>query len=349
MNPTLRPPTGTHPDFRVKRAVFVIMGLLVILWVAMAAWLLIYYPERFMRSGPGIPVKDTAPAAVPAVPKAAVVVSSSVRETPPLPATRPQDCSAFFNIPGLHFYSWTAQAGETFLKLSARFRLKEATLRSLNQANSRKVEVLPEEMVLLPSKDGIFHMVREGQGLSDIARSYSVPLREVMAANRKMTDGDLKAGEILYLPNGQFLWDTDPAWITLSALSRATGFLRPIAARFSDAYGQRMHPVLQKEAFHGGLDLAAGMGTPVMASQDGKVIFEGPRGSYGNMVILDHGDGLTSWYGHLSLSLVKQGQAVKRGDVIGKVGRTGRSTGPHLHFEIRKNNQPQNPLLYLKK
>jgi hypothetical protein len=249
----------------------------------------------------------------------------------------------------LRFFSWTAERGETFRLLASRFKLREETLRSLNQANSRAVEVQPEDTVLLCSKDGVFHMVREGQGLSDIARAYSVPLREVLAANRKRTDGDLRPGEILYLPNGRYLWDTDPAWVALAALGRSTGFMRPISARFTDAYGQRMHPVLQKEAFHGGLDLAAGMGTPVMAAQDGRVVFEGPRGHYGNTIVLEHGSGLTSWYGHLSQTLVKQGQVVKRGDVIGKVGRTGRATGPHLHFEVRRNNVSQNPLLYIGK
>jgi len=219
----------------------------------------------------------------------------------------------------------------------------------LNQANSLKVTLQPGEWVLIPSKDGVFHMAREGQGLSDIARAYEVSLKEVIGANRKATDADLKSGDILYLPNGHFLWDTDPLWLALTRLSTTTGFIRPISARFSDAYGQRVNPFTQKEQFHGGLDLAVGMGTPVMASQDGRVAFVGPRGAFGELIILDHGSELTSFYGHLSRILVKQGQVVKRGDVIGKVGMTGRTTGPHLHFEIRKNNKSQNPLLYLQK
>jgi murein DD-endopeptidase MepM/ murein hydrolase activator NlpD len=329
-----------------KRISLIFGFSLVFLWVTLAAWMLSYYSHRFSAQRR----EEKRPTTVPKLsPPEAIPISPIVKATPRTAPAKPQECTSFFNIPGLRFYSWVAQPGETFALMAARTKLKEETLRSLNQSNSRKVEIQPDDLVLLPSKDGVFHMVREGQGLSDIARAYVVPLKEVLSANRKAADADLKPGEILCLPHGRFLWDTDSAWILLNALAKTAGFIRPIAARFADAYGQRMHPVLQKEAFHGGLDLAAGMGTPVMAAQDGRVIFEGPRGTYGNTVILDHGMGLTSWYGHLSQTLARQGQSVKRGDVIGKVGRTGRATGPHLHFEVRKNNQPQNPLLYLGK
>ncbi len=84
-----------------------------------------------------------------------------------------------------------------------------------------------------------------------------------------------------------------------------------------------------------------------MASQTGKVIFAGNRSGYGRLIILDHGQGITSYYAHLDKILVREGAQVKRGDLIGKVGETGKVTGPHLHFEIRVNGKPQNPLLYL--
>jgi murein DD-endopeptidase MepM/ murein hydrolase activator NlpD len=322
-------------SFSIKRVYLIVAITLSVLWVAMAAWVLYSSPRR--TSGNSVPVVPDS-----VEPDPSVVFAGT-------PVPEPQDCTAFFDIPGVQFRSWSAQPGETFAGLAARFGLREETLRSLNQANSRGIVLQPEDLVLIPSRDGIFHMVREGQGLSDIARAYGTPLGDLLAANRKLTDGDLRPGEVLFLPTGKFLWDRDPAWVHLRSLSRTTGFIRPIAARFSDAYGQRMHPIIQKEVFHGGLDLAAGMGTPVMAAQDGTVIFEGLRGHYGNAIVLEHGAGLTSWYGHLSQILVKKGQIVKRGDVIGKVGKTGRATGPHLHFEIRKENQPQNPLLYIEK
>ena len=99
--------------------------------------------------------------------------------------------------------------------------------------------------------------------------------------------------------------------------------------------------------FHKGVDIAAPMGTDVYCSAQGKVIFAGQKSGYGNCVIIEHGNGLATLYGHLSKILVDANQQVKIGDVIAKVGNTGRSTGPHLHYEVRKNNTPINPKLFL--
>ena len=99
--------------------------------------------------------------------------------------------------------------------------------------------------------------------------------------------------------------------------------------------------------FHKGVDIAAPMGTDVYCAAQGKVIFAGQKSGYGNCVIIEHGNGLATLYGHLSKILVDANQQVKIGDVIAKVGNTGRSTGPHLHYEVRKNNTPINPKLFL--
>ena len=99
--------------------------------------------------------------------------------------------------------------------------------------------------------------------------------------------------------------------------------------------------------FHKGVDIAAPMGTDVYCAAQGKVIFAGQKSGYGNCVIIEHGNGLATLYGHLSKILVDANQQVKIGDVIAKVGSTVRSTGPHLHYEVRKNNTPINPKLFL--
>ena len=99
--------------------------------------------------------------------------------------------------------------------------------------------------------------------------------------------------------------------------------------------------------FHKGVDIAAPMGTDVYCAAQGKVIFAGQKSGYGNCVIIEHENGLATLYGHLSKILVDANQQVKIGDVIAKVGSTGRSTGPHLHYEVRKNNTPINPKLFL--
>jgi murein DD-endopeptidase MepM/ murein hydrolase activator NlpD len=103
----------------------------------------------------------------------------------------------------------------------------------------------------------------------------------------------------------------------------------------SSPYGSRVHPRSGGDRFHRGLDLRADEGTPVYAVADGNVARSGRSGAYGNLVLLDHGEGLESLYGHHSRNLVVEGQEVRRGEVIGLVGHTGNATGDHLHFELR--------------
>lgn len=123
----------------------------------------------------------------------------------------------------------------------------------------------------------------------------------------------------------------------------------PVSGRISDTFGYRKDPFTRRRADHEGLDLAADRGTGVKASASGKVIFAGRNGGYGLSLIIDHGKGLNTRYGHCSKLLVEEGQVVKKGDIIAKVGSTGRSTGPHLHFEILLYGTPVDPLLYLDK
>ncbi|MFN3649059.1 MAG: murein hydrolase activator EnvC family protein [Armatimonadota bacterium] len=114
----------------------------------------------------------------------------------------------------------------------------------------------------------------------------------------------------------------------------------PITSRF----GYRTHPVLRYRRLHSGVDIGAGTGSPVYAAADGEVFFASWRGGYGKCIILLHGGGVSTLYGHLSRIDVRSGQDVRRGQRIGAVGSTGLSTGPHLHFEVRRNGVPVNPL-----
>ncbi|MDR7556217.1 MAG: peptidoglycan DD-metalloendopeptidase family protein [Armatimonadota bacterium] len=120
-------------------------------------------------------------------------------------------------------------------------------------------------------------------------------------------------------------------------------FVWPLRGMVTSRFGFRRHPIFRARLFHQGVDIAAPHGTPVRAAGDGAVLFAGWYGGYGKLVVLDHGDGLSTLYGHLSAILVAPGAQVVRGQVIGRVGSTGYSTGPHLHFEIRRNGQPIDP------
>ncbi|MFV9568221.1 murein hydrolase activator EnvC family protein [Thermoanaerobacter mathranii] len=122
----------------------------------------------------------------------------------------------------------------------------------------------------------------------------------------------------------------------------------PSSSVITSPFGTRYHPILKQYRTHTGIDIAAQTGASILAAADGQVIFAGYYGGYGYAVIIDHGDGISTLYGHNSALLVKEGDTVKRGQVIAKAGSTGLSTGPHLHFEVRKNGVPVNPMDWLK-
>ena len=131
------------------------------------------------------------------------------------------------------------------------------------------------------------------------------------------------------------------------ALASATPSIWPVAGWLSSSYGNRKDPFNDETSFHPGLDISADYGVPVLASGDATVVAAGTNGAYGNMITLDHGFGIVTKYGHLSRFAVMADQQVKRGDVIGYVGSTGRSTGSHLHYEIWMNGRLTNPMTLL--
>ena len=148
----------------------------------------------------------------------------------------------------------------------------------------------------------------------------------IIAEKKRLLEENRKA--IIY-DGGKFAW---PA---------------PDYTRISDDYGNRMHPTLGVEKFHAGIDLASASGTRILAAYDGEVIAANYSSSMGNYIMIDHGDGLITIYMHASALLVKEGQTVVKGEQIAKVGSTGRSTGPHLHFGVRLNGEYVSPWKYL--
>ncbi len=117
----------------------------------------------------------------------------------------------------------------------------------------------------------------------------------------------------------------------------------PVKGKITSGFGIRKDPFTGKKIFHRGIDIAAPEGTPVKAFMDGRVVFSGIKGGYGNLIIVQHRNGTQTYYGHLGVRNVKVGEKVRTGEKIGEVGSTGRSTGPHLHFELRVGRNPVNP------
>jgi murein DD-endopeptidase MepM/ murein hydrolase activator NlpD len=137
---------------------------------------------------------------------------------------------------------------------------------------------------------------------------------------------------------------TTADWIRANAAPN----LWPVEGQVTGSFGERIDPFNGEGAFHSGVDIGSSYGTPVVAPADGVVMLTETLGGYGKTIMVDHGNGISTRYGHLSGYAVTAGQHVHRGDVIGYVGESGRSTGPHLHYEVRINNTPVNPYKYLR-
>jgi len=133
-------------------------------------------------------------------------------------------------------------------------------------------------------------------------------------------------------------------WLRLAAAPT----LWPVEGRVTGSFGERIDPFNGEGAFHTGVDISTTYGHPVMAPADGVVTYADRSSGYGRLVMIDHGHGISTRYGHLSAFAVLAGQVIRRGDIIGYVGQSGRSTGPHLHYEVRIHDVPVNPHKYLR-
>ena len=133
----------------------------------------------------------------------------------------------------------------------------------------------------------------------------------------------------------------------LSASESAEGYVWPTAGGIGSYFGYRVHPILGYSRLHGGLDIGGRMGQPIWAAKEGTVILAGVNGGYGNTIVIDHGNGYATLYGHQSSFMVSKGDYVETGQHIGNVGSTGLSTGPHLHFEVRISGDVVDPLPYM--
>jgi murein DD-endopeptidase MepM/ murein hydrolase activator NlpD len=135
-------------------------------------------------------------------------------------------------------------------------------------------------------------------------------------------------------------------WVNGDGLGgeRSAGIRLPVNGRVTSGFGNRFHPILGYERFHAGVDLKATWGTPIVAAADGRVVSAAWHGGYGQLVSIAHAGGIETMYGHMSRIAARAGETVRQGQVIGYVGSTGLSTGPHLHFEVLKNGRPVNPL-----
>ncbi len=187
---------------------------------------------------------------------------------------------------------------------------------------------------------GIYHPVERGQYLWRIAKIYGVDMGVIMRANRLSDPNKLRAGQPLFIPGAEAVLRVG-AHKPPASLKKGS-FIWPVdSRRITSRYGTR------RGKKHKGIDIAAPSGTKIVASREGKVVYAGVLSGYGQVIIIEHKNGYSTIYAHNSRNLVKVGDRVRQGQVIGRVGSSGRSSGPHLHLEIRKGYQAVNPLDYL--
>ncbi len=214
-----------------------------------------------------------------------------------------------------------------------------------------KHRVSPERPSPPAARRGVYHVVEKHQTLYRICKTYGVHIKEVASLNGITDPSKIQTGQRILIPGAKKILRVEIYIDDVVAESgekeemayKKLDFLWPVEGKITDVFNDA------ETKRHQGIDIPSALGTPIKASSSGKVIYSGNTiKGYGNLIILRHTEELVTVYAHNQINLVEEENWVERGQMIGKVGQTGRATGPHLHFEIRKNNRAVDPLLFLK-
>jgi murein DD-endopeptidase MepM/ murein hydrolase activator NlpD len=216
------------------------------------------------------------------------------------------------------------------LKVSQKFDIDPGSLAAANGLNVQSIPSAGPDSLIPPGQRRLSHGQARGVPSGKSVKGIGVDASLVLEENGIGNPAQIQEGQKLFLPGAR-------------PKKNSVDFIWPVRGRLTSGYGYRQHPMGGQSKFHCGIDIAAPVGRTINAARDGKVTCTGRRGSLGLAVTIQHDDGYSTVYGHASSILVRGGQQVRQGDPIALVGNSGLSTGPHLHFEIRKSGRAINP------
>ena len=349
-------PEGTTSLARLASHVAIVLIVSLVLLagrVHLPTWEVAQNGDNLADSGPAAGLaQNLQPApALQALVRAAVPLTALADQ----PVQTANAALAAANQPRTAIAQYTVQPGDTLYGIAEKYNVSAETLMWANnmEANPDLLR-LGQELVILPVS-GVVHTVQKGDTLQGIAKKYSADLAGMLTFPANGLSGEatpLTAGQKLIVPGGS----KPRVVVQASAKAPAARVAARPAAAPAKAPAGRGHFVWPTSglvtqgyrALHHALDIAAPLGTPVRAADSGYVSIAGwSNVGFGNYILIDHGNGYVTLYGHLSRIGVQPGQAVHQGDLIGNVGSTGNSTGSHLHFEIRQNSNGLNPYNFL--
>lgn len=212
-------------------------------------------------------------------------------------------------------------------------------------------KVLLEKTSPTPGMKGVYHVAERHQTLYRICKTYGVDVKEVASLNGIMDPSKIQAGQRIFIPGAKKVLKVEIYIDDVAAepgekamiVYKKLDFIWPVEGKISDVFDEA------ERRRHQGIDISSPLGTPIKASHGGMVIYSNNTiKGYGNLIILRHSEEYVTIYAHNQANLIEEGAWVEKGQIIGKVGQTGRTSGPHLHFEIRRNNRVLDPMLFLK-
>lgn len=240
-------------------------------------------------------------------------------------------------MPELRFFTYKVKKDDTFFKIQSRCSMDMDTLMTVNMLASAR-DIIPGRVIYIPNIRGTIVPTSDPEKFESALKSSGIKKEYILRVNRAKDFSK----DYMFIPGGK-----------VSTLERSlfigSGFINPLpGGRRTSGFGTRKNPFDGKYFhFHTGVDIACPIGSKVAAARDGTVVSVGLEGGYGNLVVLRHDHNYYTYYGHLSGAKVKPGDVVKAGDIIASSGNTGRTTGPHLHFEVRRGGNPVNPGMLL--